>query len=184
MAESGLRSVAPLAGSALPIEAGDVRLTAVDLGSLCSVQPFRGCEEEANKVCQSAFGQALEVSRAGGAIWMGRGQWFLTGVSLPDAQEKLGDLCALTDQTSGWAVFDIVDPTEALVMARLCPLDVERMKPGDTARTEFAHMMSSVTALEDGYRIMVMRSFAASAIHHTKTAMASVVACRTLAENQ
>ncbi|MSU88646.1 sarcosine oxidase subunit gamma [Rhodobacteraceae bacterium 2CG4] len=110
----------------------------------------------------------------GGArvLWMGRALWFVLGAA-PDLPGM-----ALSDQSDGWAGFRLTGAGTRAVLARLCPLDLHPavFPEGATARSELAHMAASITAEADGYLILVMRSFAGTALDELETAMRSVAA--------
>lgn len=105
-------------------------------------------------------------------IWMGRNLWFVLG----DPPKFPGT--AQTDQSDGWAGFRLTGEGARDVLARLCPLDLhpDGFPEGATARSELAHMAASITAEADGYLILVMRSFAGTALDELETAMRSVAA--------
>lgn len=177
MGKDVLAARAALDGSELPFEVAGCRLVAAPERSLVAVAPMAG---RAGAVAD-ALGLKLETGRTGKAHWMGKGLWLLPGADWADIAARLGDMAMVAPQSDSWAVFDIMGPAARDVMARLCPLDTEPgiFGPGETARTEFAHLMASVTPLEEGgFRVMVMRSFGADAVHHTKDAMRSVAAQR------
>lgn len=105
-------------------------------------------------------------------LWMGRELWFILGET-PDLPGV-----ALTDQSDGWAGFHLTGQGARAVLARLCPLDLhpDSFPEGATARSKLAHMAASITAEAEGYLILVMRSYAGTALDDIETAMRSVAA--------
>ncbi len=182
MAEFSLQALDPLASESLPFSAGEATLSAPPPEQLLSVQPFSGQEKAVTGALKKTLDTSLEPHKAGSALWMGQGIWFLVNVDTKRAARAIDQRAAITDQSDAWATFDLTGADAAAVMARLCPLDLdaEIFPPSATARSEFAHMMASITAIEGGFRVRVMRSFAKTALHHTRDAIRSVAAQRSL----
>jgi sarcosine oxidase subunit gamma len=173
----------PAEGLALPQEAAGVRLTAYDPGPLTLVAPFRGQDSAVAQALQGALGLDLpgpgetRTGPAARAIWFGRGQTFVMGVTLPP--ELLGGTAAVTDQSDGWAAFRLDGAGTDEVLARLTPLDLrpQAFPPGRTARTLIAHMTASLTRWDaDSCDILVFRSMAGTAAHDLTAAMARIAA--------
>ncbi|WP_039019000.1 sarcosine oxidase subunit gamma [Halocynthiibacter namhaensis] len=165
----------------LPQTIGSLTLTETAVDRMTSFMPWKGREKTASKALKAACGVAFpgpnETSASGDvqAIWTGRGQCFILGVELPDGLSAEG---ALTDQSDAWAVMSLRGDAAVDVLARLCPVDLRdaAFKPGDTVRTEMQHMMVSVTRMDDGFQIMVMRSFAKTAVHDLTETMKAIAA--------
>ena len=86
---------------------------------------------------------------------------------------------AITDQSDAWAFMRLTGAGAEDVLARLVPVDLRLavFMPGQTVRTELMHMMASITRSgDDSFDIMVMRSFAKTAVHDLHEAMKSVAA--------
>ncbi len=191
MAESVLTPREPFTGLHLPLTHGGTMLGAGSEGALVSVAPFRGKESEVSAILKrqigAAFpepGQAAEGS-SGRAIWMGLNLAF---AELPEAgaanlMAALSPHAAVTDQSDAWAALSLTGPHARAVLARLIPLDLDpaTFAPGRVARTQLRHMMCALLATEGGFRLLVMRSFARTAVHELETAMASVAARAELA---
>jgi len=164
----------------LPISSNGCVLAECTPGYITSLGPFRGKEAELKTTLLAAHGLGLpadgRVSHKGGlrVLWAGRGQYFLCGDKA--ASKTLAKSAALTDQSDGWAVMTLTGKDAGDVLARLCPLDIRPSVFGRnrTARTEVAHMMAVLSVIPKGFEIMVMRSFAADAVHHIHAAMISV----------
>jgi len=166
----------------LPVTEGPCTLIEVLPGELTSVTPFKSQQKKASEALKTACGLAFPAAgRATGkegvrAIWFGRGQAMVVGVSLP---KSLGKFAALTDQSDGWAVMRLEGAGAEDVLARLIPLDLSanNFKRNHTARTSLNHIMASITRVgTNAFEIMVMRSFAASAVHELHEAMKSFAA--------
>lgn len=166
----------------LPVDAGGVTLAEAAPDFITSIMPHDGKRAALNTALKAAHGMALPADgRTSGraalrAVWTGRGQYFLIGEAAADA--SLAEMASLSDQSDGWALLTLEGDAAADVLARICPLDLRdgSFKRGDTARSEVAHMMAVVTRSARGFEIMVMRSFARTAVHHIIGAMRSVAA--------
>lgn len=166
----------------LPIASGETSLIEATPACITSIMVHKGREKPLAEALKKAHDLAMpaigRTSTKGGLrmIWTGRGQHMLLGDK--PAARSLARVSSLTDQTGGWAVMALTGASAAEILARVCPLDLRgtTFKRGHTARTEVAHMMAVVTRLNDGFEIMVMRSFAATLVHHLGQAMESVAA--------
>jgi methylglutamate dehydrogenase subunit D len=166
----------------LPISVGETALTEATPAYITSIAVHKGREKALAEAVKKAHDLALpDIGRTSSKeglrlIWSGRGQHMLLGDK--PAARALARLASLTDQTDGWAVMTLTGINAAKALSRHCPLDLRatNFKRGHTARTEVAHMMTVVTKLNDGFEIMVMRSFAATMVHHLAQAMESVAA--------
>ena len=170
-----------------PMEIGETVLTSVQVANIISVAPFKGQGMAVNdalkavvKTVLPSVGMATSKKHVR-AMWAGQGQWFVIGdVDLQILTKALDSKAAVTDQSDAWVVFTISGADAPEVMSRLCSLDLDAMELGQTARAEFAHMMSCITPVPEGFEIMIMRSFAKTAIHHTREAMTKLAAQRAL----
>jgi methylglutamate dehydrogenase subunit D len=166
----------------LPVSVGETSLTEATPAFITSIAVHKGRDKALAEALKKAHDLALPAigrtsSKAGlRLIWTGRGQHMLLGDKA--AARALARSASLTDQTDGWAVMALTGANAAEVLARHCPLDLgaTSFKRGHTARSEVAHMMAVVTRLNNGFEIMVMRSFAATMVHHLAQAMQSVAA--------
>ncbi|UWQ89769.1 sarcosine oxidase subunit gamma [Rhodobacteraceae bacterium M382] len=166
----------------VPTTIGAITLSEMQVGVMTSVAPYIGKGQAVSDHLRAAHGvgfpdpgQAL-FGDGGQVIWFGRNQAVLLGAA-PD--EKLSTLAALTDQGDAWAVVRLAGVGAEEVLARLAPVDLRpgQFDPGQTLRTELAHMAASITRLSDGaFQIMVLRSMAQTLIHDLKSAMEAVAA--------
>lgn len=166
----------------LPITAGTEMLSESVVGTITSVAPFRGQEKAASEALKAGAGMGFPspgraTGKAGArAVWMGQGQAFVLGVAVPGA---VASHAALTDQSDAWAVMRLEGAAAEAVLALLVPVDLRaaHFKRGHTVRSQLQHMMVSITRVgAQSFDIMVMRSFAATAVHDLGTAMKSVAA--------
>ncbi len=164
----------------LPAACGDMRLEAVAAGPITSLMPFAGREAALDDALQAAHGLRLpgpgRTHGAGDAriVWTGRAQAFLIGVP-PDA--GFGAHAAVTDQTDAWVTLRLTG-NAGEVLARLVPVDLSAgaFLTGHAARTLLGHMMALIFRASDApaLTIMVMRSFAGTAVHEIGVAMQSL----------
>ena len=170
-----------------PIEIGESVLSCNQPANILSVAPFKGQGMAVNDALKAVIKLALPTAGKATskkhirAMWAGQGQWFVVGdVALEILAETLDTKAAVTDQSDAWVVLTLGGADASEVMTRLCSLDMDALEQGQTARAEFAHMMSCITPIPEGFEIMIMRSFAKTAIHHTREAMSKLAALRAL----
>lgn len=164
----------------LPLAAGQLSLTEVDVGPIVSVAPFLGRLDAVDAALGKlglGFPAPNTTITAGTAaiVWTGREQAFLIGAD----GGMLQGLAALTDQTDGWAVMEIAGPGWRDALARLVGIDLRprAFLPGQVARTPLNHMSAVIWCVaEDRVRILCFRSMAKTAVHELHDAMASVAA--------
>lgn len=159
----------PFHGLSLPARYGATSLRSEPVQPLTLIAPFKGQKNAAAK----ALGARLPDTGKGDPdlYWFADGQWMTSRpVDIP------ASIAAQTDQSDMWAAMTLTGEDAKPVMSRLCSLDLDAFAPGDVARTEFAHLAATIIALNDGYRITIMRSFARAAQDHTITAMKSIAA--------
>ncbi len=112
------------------------------------------------------------------AFWTGPGQWFVEAEGRAEedfardlAQHAPG--CSVTEQTDGWACFEIEGPEIEALMARLVNIDVAGFGPGSATRTALEHMsVFVIRRAADRLAVLGMRSSAGSLWHALDTAMA------------
>lgn len=172
---------APLEGIA-PVEAGDTRILAADLGQVTSVAPFAGKTRAVSSALKAALGLSFPgpnkaVSKGEARIiWAGREQALLIGAAPPEA---LAGIAALTDQSDGLAALRIEGPLAEAALARLVPIDLgpAAFGRGATARTMLGHMTCSISRVgAQGYEILVFRSMARTALHDLSRVLKAVAA--------
>ena len=158
---------------------GSCELSEVDHGSVTSVAPFRGCEQEVSKALKAIIGSGFPapnrvMGKAGArVVWSGLGQALVLGppVELENA--------AVTDQSDAWACLALSGKMSVDVLAHLTPLDLRdrRFRRGHAARSLLGHMPCLFMRLgATRYEMMVFRSMAATAVHEIRRAMEDVTA--------
>lgn len=165
----------------LPLTIGSVAAVEEMPGAMSIVAPFAGQEKAVSEAMKAAYGLGFPAvgrvtGRQGGtrALWFGQGQALLMGAA---SDVTLAGKAAITDQSDAWAVVRLSGADAGAVLARLTPLDLRdaAFRSGDTARTELAHMMGSVTRLgADAFLLMVFRSMAATLVHDLQVAIEQV----------
>ena len=119
-------------------------------------------------VGQSASGNAMTV------FWIGPDQW-MAEADL-SSHENLASIlkmsfqasASITEQTDGWARFDVKGPHLVALFERLCPLRIKTMTSGDSSRTAIDHLSCFVICRIPSQHVSVLcpRSGTAS-LHHT-----------------
>lgn len=164
----------------LPLAAGQLSLTEVDVGPIVSVAPFLGRLDVVDAALRKlglGFPAPNRTIGAGAAaiVWTGREQAFLIGAD----GAMLQGLAALTDQTDGWAVMELAGQGWRDALARLVGIDLRprALVPGQVVRTPLNHMAAIIWCLaEDRVRIMCFRSMARTAVHELHGAMTAIAA--------
>jgi len=152
------------------ITIGDARLVAQSPRRITALAPFDLAAAEA-----LGFPGPGQVKDAR-FLWAGRGLAFLLDVPTP---ETLAPLCATTDQSDGWATFDLTGPDAAEILARLVPLDCTTLT--GTARSLLGHHPLLIwRQAPEHFTLFTYRSMARSAAHDLEAAMKALAARRTL----
>lgn len=167
----------PCAGL-LPISEGALTLVETPVDSAVLVTAFKGQEKAIGAAVKKAVGVGLprpgEDLRGdeGRALWVGPGQALVFG-RLP---EQPG--AAVVDQSDAFACATLTGPGAETALARLVPLDLRAtvFPVGRTARTLIGHMPASVTPVDEGFELMVMRSMAGTLVEEVHRAMSLVAA--------
>jgi len=162
-------------GLGLPHAAGGVTLVADTPSSITSIAPFAGQGKAVSDGLKPLGATALPKVGAStkgkgvGLWWVGAGQWMAMGGKAADIMAALEGKAAVVDLSDGWVVFRISGAGARNVFARLCPLDSDPsvMPVGHVARSEYAHLMAIVHVVDDGFQVLVMRSFLKTAIEST-----------------
>lgn len=122
-------------------------------------------------------------------FWTASGQWFVTapedeGGNLAAAlSEQLGADAAVTDQSGGWAAFDVTGPDLIAVFEKLVGFDIAAAKHRQARRTSIEHVSSFVLCKSSTeLRIFCARSFARSLHHAVVQAIQAQIALNDLTE--
>lgn len=117
------------------------------------------------------------------AIWTGVHQWFLMAPMSdhPDYAAEIinfvTDAASVTEQSDGWAIFDITGDNLVPLLERICNLNSKSMSSGDATRCLIEHLGCLIICRESGrnFTILGPRSSAVS-LHHTLVTAAHSVA--------
>lgn len=167
----------------LPLEVGEVSLTARDFGPLTLLGDLGDGE-----ALQAALGQAhgldlpdpLRSTENGSVrcLWFGQGQSLLIDAE-PDP--GLAKHAAVVDVTDAWAAAELSGAAGAEVLARLVPVDLRAavFPSGHSLRSLMREVPVSITRL-DAHRLLLLlpRSMVASAIADLRRAMEAVASRR------
>jgi sarcosine oxidase subunit gamma len=154
-------------------------------GALASLSTRPGHEKAAQTAAKAFLGAALptvgKMTTKGDFItfWTGPDQWVVQAPhdSYEDLAAQLktavSDAASVTEQTDGWAQFDLTGPNARAALERLCNVDTHKMQSGESARSSVEHLGCFVLCHEQGerYSIIGPRSSAAS-LHHALCATA------------
>jgi sarcosine oxidase subunit gamma len=181
-----LQAITPLGGTEVRVDRFDGLTIAENVAwVLASVSARLGQGKPLRAAARKALGFALpEVSRVAGkgslaAFWTGPDQWFVEEETTGDEdiagrlRAALGPAASVTEQTGGWARFDVEGPRACDVFERLAALDIRAMAPGMVSRTAIEHLGCFVLAraAPDSFSVFAPRSAAAS-LHHALLAAA------------
>jgi len=187
VADHRLKPLLPLGGDAPRVDTFDGFVLSENAGlALASLACRHGRAADFASATQALFGIAMPgpgryVSAPPyGLIWTGPEQWF---VEAPFASHEdiarilkdgLRDTASVTQQTDGWARFDVEGVRIADVFERLCALDMRRMQTGEATRTLIEHLGCLVICREAVRRFSVLgpRS-AARSLHHALVSAAT-----------
>lgn len=152
----------------LPAPIGGMSL-GEETAPITSVAPFKGQEAAVTTILG---GWPEPGAVVGNVLWSARGQAFVIG-ACPD----LTGLAAVTDQSDAWAYLVLEGAALTDVLARLCPLDLDTMAPGQTARSLLGHMNALYwRQSETRMALFVFRSMARTAVTELVHAMERVAA--------
>ena len=184
-----LAALTPL-GSPLPKteKIGTLKISEITDCALASVSLRRGKDNGFAVAAETLFATALPTPgawrQAGvyGLIWMGPDQWF---VEAPfDSHEDiakilkagLGDSASVTEQTDGWARFDVQGARVFDLLERLCPAPSRRMQSGSATRTLLEHIGCLLICRETAqhFTLLAPRSYAKSLLHALTAAARSI----------
>lgn len=170
-----LKAKSPLAPKK-PVVYGQASLRELPMAELTSIAPFANRRDQVSEALQNTLGVSLPdegATVASGGVevfWTGQGQYFVRGAQVPALD------AAVTDQSDNWTRVALEGPSARDVMARLCPLDLRALQPGDVARSLIGHMSAIILCREEGYELMVFRSMAGTLWHEVCTVMQAVAA--------
>lgn len=180
MAETTLTPQTPLGGIAPRRDSfPGLLLTEVTDRSLASVAARLG-QEPALRTALGGFA-GCDVPGPGGLVsgpvmtlfWTAPGQWFLDAPMerhedlAAEVRAAVGMAGSVTEQTDGWARFDLEGPACTSVLERLCAVDILALGGPAAARTVMEHIGVFLLCHHPAERFsaICLRSYAA-ALHH------------------
>ena len=154
-------------------------LTETDYGSITSVAPFRGREQDVSDALKATIGTGFPApgrvtGRTGARVaWSGLGQALVLGPRVAPQG------AAVTDQSDAWACLALSGRGSADVLARLTPLDLRdsRFRRGHAARSLLGHM--PCLFLRTGttrYELLVFRSMTRNVVEELGRAVVDATA--------
>jgi sarcosine oxidase subunit gamma len=157
--------------------------------ALASVTARRGHEAALPERMREAFGIALppvgQFAAAAPltAFWMAAEQWMVEApyATHPDLHRRLetglAPLASVTEQSDGYALFDVEGEGCLALFERLCNADIRRMPTGAVVRSTIEHMATFILCREQG-RSYGLRGAGSSAIslHHALVTIARSIA--------
>ena len=179
MAELAPRTA--FAGLALPHAAGAARLAALPEVPRTALAPFAGQEA----AVAAALGATLPAAGASGRWAGGRILWAGAGLWLVEGGAPALAACALAaDASDAWAGLRLDGRAAREVLARLVPLDLAAaaFPPGAVARSLLRHVPLLIVAADDGFELLIPRSYAGTAVEELAVAMDAVAARAALAD--
>ncbi len=165
---------------------GTLSLTEVPDVAIASVAARKGHEAACAKTLQKLLGATppgpgeMTGTTPYAAIWMAQDQWLLCAPlhSHEDIasllKEEFGADASITEQTDGWACFDISGAAMHDMFERLCPAPVRSMQTGHATRTTIHHIGCYLMCQDGAFRVMAPRSSAGSLYHALIEAARSV----------
>ena len=190
MPEHRLQPLLPLAGKSPRADTFDgLAITESANLAMASLTCRLGRSEDFARTALAVFGMAMprpglvKAQPPFAAIWIGPDQWLIeapfdTHEDIARiVKDKMGGTASVTEQTDGWARFEVEGPRAADVFERLCALDIRSMQTGAASRTLVEHLGCLVVCREAGQRFSVLgpRSAAGSLHHALVTAAQSAI---------
>ena len=160
----------------LPISVGPLKFSEVKVENIFSIQPYKEKLEDASKALKKQYGLTFPgigksmIRRTSDIFWAGLDLYFLIASDMPIMD------AGVTDQSDAWVVTALSGEGVNEVIDRLCPIDNRLMEEGDVVRSTIGHMPAIIRRTEEGFSILVFRSFSKTLAHEVEICMKSVVA--------
>ena len=184
-----LIAITPLGGTTAQIDIfPGVEISEQPDWALASLTARHGQAKALHETAPSLLGATLpEVGKVScgpqmTAFWIGPDQWMV--MASHGAHEDLANKlktafkgsASVTEQTDGWARFDVDGQNAVALFERLCPLNAKAMATNSVSRSAIEHLGCFVICSTAGYRFSVLcpRSSAASLHHALCTAAKSL----------
>lgn len=173
-----LKPITPLGAGAARVDTiGQVTISENPDRAMASLTARKGKADAVRKAAKTALG--LDVPGPGQCAtsgdftiwWTGPDQWMIDAdharyeLLAAHIAQAIGPAASVTEQTDGWCRFDITGSRSVAMLERLCPVDVQAMKPGQATRTLLHHLGCFVICSTTGFSLLGPRSSAGS-LHH------------------
>lgn len=185
-----LIAISPLGASSPQIDIYDgLSISECTDWALASLAARRGQERQCAKAASEFLGFKLPdvgqlvQSDTISAFWIGPNQWMIEAPH--NSHEDLAMLVkqavtgagSVTEQTDGWARFDLEGPRCHDALERVCNADIRTMPQGQATRTRLEHLGCFLLCRETDthFSILGPRSSAGSLYHALTTAAKSVI---------
>ncbi|WP_284165759.1 sarcosine oxidase subunit gamma [Frigidibacter sp. SD6-1] len=154
--------------------------------ALASIACRRGRDKDFSKAAKGMVPLPDPAGSTQGApyssFWVAPDMWFVeapfaTNEDIAEELKRLfGDSASVTEQTDGWARFDLFAPDLAPLLERLCNVDFPHVEDGFASRTLVEHIGCYLIRRRQGeVTLYGPRSSAKSLLHAIETAAASVL---------
>jgi len=161
----------------LPILRDGLELTLVQPDAIVTLAPFAGQVMAVADVLRAHVKLGLpkqrEVRTRGHTriLWIGPGLWLLAGVFDPvEIAKALSGVAAVCDQSDGFVALHLTGEKANNLLARLTPLDVDRLDVDQTACCEIVRMSGILTRSKSSFDILLPRSPAIWAVERISAA--------------
>lgn len=133
-----LRETSPFEGCTIPTGGSGFRITVIPCGHITAISPFPD-QVEATRLRLGGFPATGEVIQLGDLriVWTARDTAFVFG-ELPALD--LWDICAVSDQSDGWAGIRFEGPGAEAFLSRRFPFDLSKLMPPGSARSLLGHL--------------------------------------------
>ncbi len=166
---------------------GKMTVSEVPFTALASISARLGGEDHTATMLKSFTGceapgpNKMTVSSGMNCFWTGQDQWMISApmktheLVASDLSKLAEGHASVTEQSGGWAQFDVSGDRLNDMFERLCALPIRQMNAGDANRTRIEQVGCFV--LHHGDRISVLgpRSSAGSLFHALVCAAKSIV---------
>lgn len=162
-----LRETSPFEDCTLPKGGSGFSISIIPSGRITAISPFPD-QVETTRLRLGGFPDAGEVIQLGDLriVWTARDTAFVFG-QLPAVDFR--DICAVSDQSDGWAGIRFEGPGAEAFLSRRFPFDVRKLMAPGSARSLLGHLPILVVRPElQCFELWCWRSMTASLCHEIK----------------
>lgn len=182
-------AITPLGGAVAQVDTfSGVNISEQPNWALASVTARHGQTKAVKKAAVDLMGIGLPdvghvtVGSELSAFWIGPDQWMFEAGHAEHEElattlkAGFADSASVTEQTDGWARFDVNGPKVVAMFERLCPLDARDMASDRVSRSSIDHLGCFVVCRSAGahFSVFCPRSSAVSLHHALCTAAQSL----------